>query len=291
MSLLSANGVVQAQDLYYLLGSGKQTIRLLDAGYGSPAPGLSPYQAFLSAHIEGAQFFDVNAIADQDSPLPHMLPDPAYFESSVESLGISSGDHVVVYDQSGYYMASSRAWWMFRYFGHERVYVLEGGLGAWKAQGFKLEQGPPVLPAPARFKASVNAGLLVTRGDVLSNVDKQSFAMLDARPAERFHGHAPEPRPDMRAGHIPGSRNLPFTALLASPRGGALRPEGELEEIFSALNLSPDEKIAASCGSGITACTIALALFKARGQDCAIYDASWAEWGHAENGLPVEVSA
>ncbi len=276
--------MIQAQDLYYLLG-GNEKIKLLDATYGGHA-----YQSFLSQHIEGTQFFDIDAVADQNAPLPHTLPSADYMESCISALGISNDDHVVVYDQSGMYMASSRAWWMFRTFGHEKVYVLEGGLQHWIKEGFKIVSGPVEPPQTTDFKAVLNTNFIVTREDVLKNLSAPVFTVVDARPAERFHGQMQEPRDGMRAGHIPSSINLPFAALLDG-YDRFLKPEKDIEEILSEKNLGSNDKIAVSCGSGVTACTVALALFKARGQNAAIYDGSWSEWGEESVGMPIELSA
>lgn len=287
-ALLSDNGIIAAQDLYYLL-AGNEPIKLLDATYSSPQ-GLSPYQAFLSEHIEGAQFFDIDVVADQDAPLPHTLPSAAYFAASVSSLGISNTDHVVIYDQSGAYMASSRAWWMFRVFGHEKVYVLEGGLADWKRQGFKIESGPVgALPSTA-FEANFNPDLVVSMPDITANIDTKTFTVLDARPAARFNGSMPEPRPNMRAGHIPGSLNMPFAHVLDT-RDGTFKTDAQIDDLFATLSISEKDKVAVSCGSGITACTVALALYKARRQNAAIYDGSWSEWGESSSGTPVANSA
>ena len=285
--LLSKNGVIPAEDLYFLLG-GNEKIKVLDATFAA-VRGQSPHQAFLGGRIEGAQFFDIEAVADQESPLPHMLPTPEYFADCVSSMGISNDDHVVIYDQSGLYMASSRAWWMFRTFGHDKVYVLEGGLSAWKARGYALASGPSDAPAPGNFKADFRAELVVSRNDILSNLETGDFLVLDARPAARFAGNAPEPRPGMRGGHIPRSVSLPFMETMEPST--FLKSTSALEQLFEKHELHADARLAVSCGSGVTACTVALALFKARGQEAAIYDGSWSEWGDENAGTPVEVSA
>lgn len=287
--LLTEKGVIPAEDVYYLLGGKeKDRIKLLDATFGG-VRGLSAYQAFLGARIENAQFFDIDVVADQEAPLPHTLPTPEYFAQCVSSMGISNDDHVVIYDQSGAYMASSRVWWMFRAFGHNRVYVLEGGLSAWKARGFPLTTGPADPPPPGDFEADFRPGLIVSRDDVAANLETGEFLVIDARPAARFVGIAPEPRPAMRAGHIPGSINLPFAEALEP--SSLFKSDNALEHLFAGHDLSPSAKLAVSCGSGVVACTVALALFKARGQEAAIYDGSWSEWGHIDAGTPVEVSA
>jgi len=286
---LSTNGVIPAQDLYYLLG-GKESIKILDATYMMPGGQLSPFQGFLGRRIEGAQFFDIDAVADIESPLPHTLPSPEFFESCVSSMGISNTDHVVVYDQSGMYMASSRAWWMFRVFGHENVYVLEGGLQAWVTRGFSVVNGPADAPAPGEFTAQLRAELVVSRSDILNNMETGAMEILDARPADRFDGRAPEPRPGMRAGHIPRSKNLPFGEMI-DMRSRLFLKDDLIDSSLTARGVSKEAKVAVSCGSGVTACTLALAMFKARGQNAAVYDGSWSEWGDETSGLPIEVSA
>lgn len=286
---LSDNGVIAAEDLYYMMG-GKETIKLLDATYALPNAGMSPYDAFLNRHINGAQFFDIDAVADQSAPLPHTMPTPDYFASCMSAFGISNEDHVVVYDQSGSYMASARAWWMFRLFGHEKVYVLEGGLGAWVHRGFPVASGPANAPAPSIYIAGYRRELLATKADLLANIETNDIGVIDARPPQRFAGQTPEPWAGKRAGHIPGSLNL-FHGDLIDPRSRALKDSASLEEVFRAIDIPAGQKLAASCGSGVTACTVALALYKLRGQDCAIYDGSWSEWGDENAGTPVEVSA
>lgn len=289
MQPLSTNGLIAAQDLYYLL-AGDQKIRVLDATYSLPASGLTPFQAFLTQRIAEAQFFDIDVVADQSASLPHTVPSEDYFAACASALGISNNHHVVIYDQSGLYMASSRAWWLFRLFGHRNVYVLEGGLESWIARGFPVAQGAVDAPEPEHFQARLNTNLLVTRNDLMDNLQTHEMRVLDARPAGRFEGTAPEPRPGMRAGHIPGSYNLPFAETL-EPHAAYFKDDDALEGIFGATGLAASENVAVTCGSGVTACTVALALFKARGQEAAIYDGSWAEWGDEQSGTPIEVSA
>lgn len=286
--LLSENGLVPAEDAYYLL-AGSDKIKLVDATYSMP-DGQSPEQGFLGRRIEGAQFFDIDVIADQKAPLPHTLPSPDYFAACVEALGISNDDHVLVYDQSGAYMASSRAWWMFRVFGHRKVYVLEGGLQAWSYAGFKVVNGPAEAPKPGRFKPAFQAHLVVNRKALLENIDTRSISVLDARPAARFDGRSPEPRPGMRPGHIPGSKNLPHTDVLDRATG-FFKNDKDLENLFDARGITAASATAVSCGSGVTACTLALALYKSRRQDAAVYDGSWSEWGDSSSETPVEISA
>lgn len=291
MKKLSDNGMIAAEDLYYLLG-GSEPIKILDATYSVPGGRMSPEQAFMTRRIEGAQFFDIDAVADQEAPLPHTVPSADYFADCVAAMGISNKDHVVIYDQSGAYMASSRAWWMFRLFGHENVYVLDGGLLSWVASGFKTVSGPADAPARGMFEASLRKDLLVDKEQTLNNLDHPEFLMIDARPAGRFQGLMPEPRPGMRAGHIPGSINIPFGGLLSEDiRDLSFRPQSEIEQIFKQNGISRETRTAVSCGSGVTACTVALALYNVFGANAAIYDGSWTEWGNENTGTPIEVSA
>ncbi|PZO83035.1 MAG: 3-mercaptopyruvate sulfurtransferase [Micavibrio aeruginosavorus] len=289
MDRFSYNGMISAEDLYYLLGANKN-IRVLDASYSVAGGMQSPFDAFLGKRIPEAQFFDIDAIADREAALPHTVPDADFFAACVASLGVSNKDHVVIYDQSGAYMASSRAWWMFRLFGHENVYVLEGGLESWTRRGFRTVSGACDSPEPGHFEARLRSELIVSKTDLINNLETGAVTVIDARPAGRFDGLLPEPRTGMRAGHIPGSVNLPFGNLMDRDTRHLLDPQ-TLEATFSAMEIAEDAKIAVSCGSGVTACTVALALFKARGQDSAIYDGSWSEWGHESSGTPVELSA
>lgn len=291
MKKLSDNGLIAAQDLYFLL-DGNEPIKLLDATYSVPGGQLSPQQAFFGRHIEGAQFFDIDVVADQEAPLPHTIPSAAYFGDCVSAMGISNTDHVVIYDQSGAFMASSRAWWMFRLFGHENVYVLDGGMSGWVEGGYKTINGPAESPVPGNFKATLRGDLIVSKSDILNNLETGGFTVIDARPSARFEGRMPEPRPGMRAGRVPGSVNIPFPAVMGdSLHDLSFKNDSGLEQLFGSAGISRETQAAISCGSGVTACTVALALYKLRGQDCAIYDGSWTEWGAEDAGTPVEVSA
>jgi thiosulfate/3-mercaptopyruvate sulfurtransferase len=250
---------------------GDPGLRVLDASWhldGSPARPI-----FEAGHIPGAVFFDLEAISDKDDPLPHMMPPPDQFGQQVGRLGVSRTDRIVVYDTFGLFTAA-RAWWMFRAMGCDRVQVLDGGLPAWIRTGGSLETGPS-SPPPAEFRAE-------PRPDMIADVERVREALnagapvLDARAAARFAGSAPEPRPGLRAGHMPGAVNLPFGELLTSE--GLMREPEALEAAFAARGLDPADRPIASCGSGVTAAVplLALALL---GREGVLYDGSWAEWG------------
>ncbi|MBL28496.1 MAG: 3-mercaptopyruvate sulfurtransferase [Rhodospirillaceae bacterium] len=259
-------------------------ISVVDGSWHMPAMKRDPAAEFLERHIPGAVFFDVDAISDPDSDLPHMMPSEELFAAKVGELGISSDDHVVVYDTNGL-SSAARAWWMMRAFGHDKVSVLDGGLPKWMAEGRPVESGA-VHPRPAAFRAKLNRNLLVTVDDVRANIDSRRADVLDARSAGRFRGTEAEPRAGLRGGHIPGSFSLPYTELL-NPADKTVRDADALDAAFDKSGIGRDRPVITSCGSGITACVLALGLHLVGRKDVAVYDGSWTEWG-GRSDTPIE---
>jgi thiosulfate/3-mercaptopyruvate sulfurtransferase len=257
---------------------------VLDGSMHLPTTGRNARAEYLEAHIPGALFFDIDDIADETSPLPHMLPPAAKFASRMKKMGIGDGMDIVAYDSEGLYSAA-RVWWMFRAMGNESVRVLNGGLKKWKAEGRPLEDGEPRPRTPRHFTATLNAALVRDVGDVRALIGNSTAQIVDARSAGRFAGTAPEPRHGLRSGHIPGSRNVPFQSLLNAD--GTLKPAAALRQIFAAAGVEPEKPVVASCGSGVTAGVIALALAVLGRPGAAVYDGSWTEWG-GDPSLPIE---
>jgi thiosulfate/3-mercaptopyruvate sulfurtransferase len=257
---------------------------VIDASIHLPTTGRNAHAEYLAEHIPGALFFDIDDIADETSPLPHMLPTTVKFASRMKQMGIGDGMRVVAYDSVGLYSAA-RAWWMLRVMGHSDVAVLDGGLKKWKAEGRPVADGAPPHRSPRHFTPRFHAELVRDAGEVKSLIDSPVTQIVDARSAGRFEGREPDPRPGLRAGHIPGSRNVPYASLLNTD--GTLKSESELRAVFVAAGVDTGRPVVASCGSGVTAGIVALALAILRCPDAAVYDGSWVEWGAEDNGLPV----
>jgi thiosulfate/3-mercaptopyruvate sulfurtransferase len=253
---------------------GQSDVRVVDGSFYLPAMKRDPATEYAAAHIPGAVRFDVDEISDKSSPLPHMLPSPDEFAAAVGKLGIADTDTIVVYDGAGLF-AAPRVWWTFRLFGAKNVFILEGGLPRWKAEGFPLEAGG-VNPSPKKFTATEPAKIVATLDNVRAAVADGSRQVVDARPADRFRGDAPEPRQGVRSGHIPGSFNVPSSAM---QENGRLASPDKLKAAFAAGGVDIDRPIITSCGSGVSAAITWLALDSLGRTPAALYDGSWSEWG------------
>ncbi len=263
---------------------GRSDLKILDASWYMPAQNRDAQAEYAAAHIPGATFFDIDRIADTESSLPHMLPAPADFGAAVGALGIGNEDEIVIYDGAGIF-AAPRVWWTFRVFGHSRVAVLDGGLPKWQREGRPLEAGTPT-PTPKNFRASPRPKLVRDAAAMRENIATQKELVLDARSEGRFKGSEPEPRPGLKGGHIPQSRNLPFQALI-DPANGTMKPADELRALFAGAGVTAKQRVTASCGSGLTAAILAFGLYLTGRDDAAIYDGSWSEWG-ALPDAPIE---
>lgn len=258
-------------------------LRILDASWYLPDAGRDGHAEYLSGHIPGARFFDIDEICDQRSPLPHMAPPPEKFASRLRAMGVGDGHQVVVYDADSLF-AAARVWWLFRLMGKRDVAVLDGGFRKWCAEGRPTEDLPPVV-RDRHMTVSRQNQLVRDVTQVARAVKLGEATLIDTRSAERFRGDAPEPRPGLRAGHVPGARNLPARDLLRED--GTMKDADSLAALFAACGISTVRPVITMCGSGVTASAAALALERIGRRDWSVYDGSWAEWG-MYGDLPVE---
>ncbi len=259
-------------------------LRVVDATYYLPMQKKDARAEFVERHIPGAVFFDIDEIADTARDLPHMLPSPEKFASRVRKLGLGDGNRIVVYDAHGM-MSAARVWWTFRVFGHDDIAVLDGGLPKWLREDRPVESGWP-QPQERHFTARLNHVMVRDLEQMRANLATRREQVLDARSAGRFEGTEPEIWPGRRAGHIPGSRNLPFTDLL-DPVEKTFLPAGELAKRLHGAGVDLSKPVVTTCGSGVTAAVLAFALHLVGHRDVALYDGSWAEWGRPGD-TPVE---
>jgi thiosulfate/3-mercaptopyruvate sulfurtransferase len=254
-------------------------VRVLDGSWHLPTAQRDPRAEFAAEHLPGAQFFDIDGIADRTTNLPHMLPSAEEFARAVGALGVGDRHHVVVYDTAGVFSAP-RVWWTFRAFGHDAISILDGGLPKWKREQRPTTQEVKA-PAVEEFTAKLRPQLVRSREDVRANLDARREQVLDARSRGRFEGTAPEPRKGVRGGRIPDSKNLPFDRLISEQ--GTLRSAADVERELANVGIDRERPVVTLCGSGITACVLALGLHLTGAERVAVYDGSWTEWGGAQD--------
>lgn len=260
---------------------GDPDLRVIDGSWHLPPTGRDGRAEYLAAHLPGAVFFDLDALSDQTSDLPHMLPRAEIFGAALGEMGLHNDHTLVVYDQSGLFSAA-RVAWMLALYGARHVAILEGGLPRWRALGLPVTDAPSPMER-AIFTAHLPAHEVASLADVQQALAQKSTQIVDARPAARFRGEAPEPRPGVRSGHIPGSCNLPFDQVVAQ---GALADAATIQAALAQAGIDPAQPVITTCGSGVSALLIALALHKAGVPVTAVYDGAWAEWG-ARADLPL----
>jgi thiosulfate/3-mercaptopyruvate sulfurtransferase len=266
---------------------GQPGLRVVDGSWYMPNAGRDPQAEYAAAHIPGAVFFDLDSTSDRTSPLPHMLPSEGSFADAMSRLGLHDTDALVVYDGSGVNLSAPRVWWTFRVFGHEEVAVLDGGFGKWRHEGRPVESGVVRLP-PGHFSAHLDPNAVRDLSSIRTNLETGAEQVVDLRSSGRFQGTEPEPRPGLRGGHIPGSRNLPFTELVTS-EGTLLSPD-RLRERILASGIDLSRPIVATCGSGTSACALLHGLHLLGNRNTALYDGAWSEWGGRDD-TPVERGA
>ena len=253
----------------------KQNIIIFDSSYFLPNTGINANDEYDNEHIENAIFFDIDKISDPNNDLPHMFPSKDIFEKHMQNLGLNNNDIVIIYDNSPL-LSSARCWFLLRYFGHKEIFILSGGIKSWKESGFKTTNNP-VNITPSKFKViEENKNLLIKIEEMKKISNDKLFPILDARSFERFSGSGKEPRPNLQSGHMPNSLNLPASKLI--DKNGNITSKSDFKKIINDLNLNESEKVITTCGSGVSACLIALSYYRLGNENIPVYDGSWSEW-------------
>ncbi len=279
----SLPALISAPDARALSCDPEHNIIFIDATFLLPQMGRDADAEYLEAHIQNSVRFNLNEQSDSSSPFPHTAPPPDEFETNMRNLGLNQNDHIIIYDNSPF-LSGARAWFMFRHYGHRNVSILDGGLAAWRAAGGAIasqHEAKQETRPMGDFKIAppVAGAIFKSLTDIQDLLGDTHIQMIDARSPERFHGEEPEPRAGMAAGHIPGSVNLPVTALLDSDTG-KMRPISEIRALFDRIQIDQSRPIVTTCGSGVTACGLAFALHLCGTDYVSVYDGSWSQWGH-----------
>ncbi len=261
---------------------GRPGVAVLDASWYLPTTGRDARREYLAEHLPGARYFDLDRASRTGSPLPHMLPSPGEFEAAVASLGVGDDHTIVVYDGSGANLSAARAWWMFRVFGHQSVALLDGGAQRWRSEGRPFESGMPSC-SPATFHARFSPGAVRDLTEVSEALRLATAQVVDMRSRGRFEGTEPEPRDGIPSGHMPGALNLPYVELVGPD--GTMLPSDQVRVRLAEAGVRLDRPIIATCGSGVSACTLLLALERLGHRDHALFDGSWTEW--TSSGMPI----
>ena len=264
---------------------GNINLKIFDATFYLPDSGLVAEDEYKKKHIPNAIFFDINKIADPNNSLPHMIPSKDLFSKMMQNIGLNKDDEIIIYDNSPF-LSSARAWFLFRYFGHDKISIMQGGIKNWENNGGNITQGNVILEKGNYIASAERKELVVNLDQMILASQNKENVILDARSRKRFLGEALEPRPNLPSGHIPNSQSLPSSDLIN--KEGYLKSKDEINQIFSNINVNTNDKIIATCGSGVSACVISIALFCLGKTDTPIYDGSWTEW--ASSGQEIKTN-